>query len=210
MKYLFLDTECAVCIKGWGKICEFGYVLTDESFRVLDTKQWLLNPNGEFHWYTIKNLLSYKKEEYLAQPMFPEFYQRIRDLLEEKDVFVVAHSAKHDQKYLLGECLRYELAHVQCRIHDIRKPFKALRQEQQYSGVENMLRKLNIHYEGTMHNAQSDAMATMLICKELCSQYHMKLTALVQVKPPPKKKKKKPSKSPNNRPPLSETIEEPV
>jgi DNA polymerase III alpha subunit (gram-positive type) len=210
MKYLFLDTECAVCIKGWGKICEFGYVLTDESFRVLETKQWLINPNGKFHWYTIKNLLSYKKEEYLEQPMFPEFYQRIRELLEDEDVFAIAHSAKHDKKYLLGECFRYELEPMEYRLHDIRKPFKVLQKEQQYSNVENMLRKLDIAYDGPMHNAQSDAMATMMICKELCARYHMKLTALVQIKPPPKKNKKKLSKSSTAQPTLSETIKEPV
>ena len=36
MKYLFFDIECANCYDGVGKICEFGYVLTDEYFTVLE------------------------------------------------------------------------------------------------------------------------------------------------------------------------------
>lgn len=35
MKYLFFDVECSNCFNGEGKLCEFGYVITDENFCVL-------------------------------------------------------------------------------------------------------------------------------------------------------------------------------
>ena len=41
MKYVFFDIECANCYQGKGKICSFGYVITNENFDVeekYDTK----------------------------------------------------------------------------------------------------------------------------------------------------------------------------
>lgn len=37
MKYLFFDIECSNCFGGKNKICEIGYVLTDENFNILLT-----------------------------------------------------------------------------------------------------------------------------------------------------------------------------
>jgi hypothetical protein len=48
MKYLFFDCECANCYDHEGKICSFGYVITDESFRLLEEKDIIINPNAPF------------------------------------------------------------------------------------------------------------------------------------------------------------------
>ena len=42
MKYLFFDIECANCFEGKGKICEFGYVLTDEAFNEIESKEIII------------------------------------------------------------------------------------------------------------------------------------------------------------------------
>ena len=65
MKYLFFDIECANCFNNIGKICEFGYVMTDEKFKVLDKNLILINPNTKFDWYVAKNLLAHSKKQYL-------------------------------------------------------------------------------------------------------------------------------------------------
>ena len=44
MKFLFFDIECANCFGGVGKIFSFGYVLTDETFHVLERDDILMNP----------------------------------------------------------------------------------------------------------------------------------------------------------------------
>ena len=46
MRYLFFDIECA---DGNFKICEFGYVITDESFNILTKKNILINPQCRFN-----------------------------------------------------------------------------------------------------------------------------------------------------------------
>ena len=48
MKYLFFDIECANCFDGKGKICEFGYVQTDENFSIIEKESFKINPCAPF------------------------------------------------------------------------------------------------------------------------------------------------------------------
>ena len=48
MNYIFFDIECANCQNGQAKICSFGYVITDESFTVLEKEDWIVNPKAPF------------------------------------------------------------------------------------------------------------------------------------------------------------------
>ena len=57
MKYLFFDIECANCFDGKGKICEFGYIQTDENFE----DNAIVNDNSEINDNTIEN----RKEDYI-------------------------------------------------------------------------------------------------------------------------------------------------
>ena len=43
MKYLFFDLEYATSKGGNIKICEFGYVVTDENFQILDRDNFIIN-----------------------------------------------------------------------------------------------------------------------------------------------------------------------
>lgn len=44
MKYLFFDIECSNCFNGVGKMCEFGYVLTDENFKIIKMDDIPMSP----------------------------------------------------------------------------------------------------------------------------------------------------------------------
>ena len=44
MNYLFFDIECANCDNGNGKICSFGYVLTDTDFNILEYTDLIIDP----------------------------------------------------------------------------------------------------------------------------------------------------------------------
>ena len=47
MKYLFFDIECSNCHGGIGKMCEFGYVLTDENFNIISQDDIPMSPGKE-------------------------------------------------------------------------------------------------------------------------------------------------------------------
>ena len=42
MEYIFFDIECANCFNGDGKICSFGYVITDRFFNILEKEDIVL------------------------------------------------------------------------------------------------------------------------------------------------------------------------
>ena len=44
MKYLFFDIECSNCFGGRGKICEFGYVLTNTNFEIIKREVLTISP----------------------------------------------------------------------------------------------------------------------------------------------------------------------
>ena len=45
MRYLFFDIECC----NGRDICEFGYVITDTEFNVLEKKNFTINPENKFN-----------------------------------------------------------------------------------------------------------------------------------------------------------------
>jgi hypothetical protein len=81
MNYLFFDIECANCFDGVGKICEFGYVLTDEKFSVIEENSFKMNPRAVFDkkGFAMRGIhLEHPFAFYKTQPDFPYFYPKIR------------------------------------------------------------------------------------------------------------------------------------
>ena len=70
MNYLFFDVECANSFDGVGKICEFGYVLTDENLNIIKQGIYLINPDAEFDWYVKYKIISYAIKEYEKAPKY--------------------------------------------------------------------------------------------------------------------------------------------
>ncbi|MBR5280598.1 MAG: 3'-5' exonuclease [Clostridia bacterium] len=121
MKYLFFDIECANCYDGAGKICEFGYVLTDENFAVLEEKSLKINPRAPFDkkGFGMGGIhLEHPFAFYKTQPDFPYFYPRIQQLLCSPDHLVVGHGTENDVRFLLNECERYDMLPLDFKFYD--------------------------------------------------------------------------------------------
>ena len=100
MKYLSFDIECCD-----GKhICEFGYVLIDENFNVLDRNCPTINPNHKFklagraHESDIS--LAFSEDVYVNSPTFDFYYDRIKKLLTTPNCQIVGFSLANDAKFL--------------------------------------------------------------------------------------------------------------
>lgn len=129
MKYLFFDIECSNCFNGVGKMCEFGYVLTDENFKVIKKDDIPMSPGkGEgsrFHLRGRKNErdleLAYDYSYYLSQSEFPHFYDHIKTLVEDKDTICFAYSMDNDIPHLYHACTRYKLDPFNYECYDVQK-----------------------------------------------------------------------------------------
>ena len=108
MRYLFFDIECCD-----GKnICEFGYVITDNKFNILEKKDIIINPENKFNLTGRSNSkdlhLCYPESIYYKSNKFPYFYEKIKKLIEYPDQLIVGHAISNDAKYLKIACQRYK------------------------------------------------------------------------------------------------------
>lgn len=91
MKYLFFDCEFANCYDSKEKICEFGYVMVDENFKVLYKDNIIINPNikpNEWDWYALRKILTRKREEYENKLFFPAYHKKIVALIQKQTSFL--------------------------------------------------------------------------------------------------------------------------
>jgi len=173
MQYLFFDIECACVYKSVAKICAFGYVLTDERFRVLEREDILINPKGKFHLTDRKGgeglVLPYEYEDFKQYPVFAREYQRIKALVENKDYLVLGHATGNDVKYLNLETRRYKLPSFRFDFYDTQFFYMNVENSfvRQY-GLQGMAEELGVEF--TPHRAVDDAYATMRVCEVLCAR----------------------------------------
>lgn len=183
MKYVFFDIECACVYKNVAKMCAFGYVVTDENFHLLEREDVLMNPRGKFHLTGRKGgeglVLPYEYEDFKKYPVFPALYQRIKELLEDKDVIVCGHATINDVNYLNLETRRYNLPSFRFSFYDTQ--FFYMNVEKEYTrqyGLQSMAEELGVEF--TPHRAVDDAYATMRVCEVLCKRAGCDLKGFVE------------------------------
>lgn len=176
--YLFFDVECANCFDGIGKMCSFGYVLTDTKFRVLEADDLVMTPECPFDWYLFKNKnsikLAYSKEYFYAQPNFKHFYKKIRSLLtaENRKIFTFGYAS--DVGFVVNAVERYKCPWIDFEAADIEKLTK------EENGIHGKLGErcsmLGIDSSDLKeHNSRDDAIMTMRLLKAWCKLKKIKV-----------------------------------
>lgn len=134
MKYLFFDIECSNCFERNGKICEFGYVITDEKFNVISKHDIPISPGSQknsknrfdtsiykrdplFQW-------AYEYDYYFSCLEFPFHYDLIKRKFLDKETLLFGFSAENDIRYLSSEFKRYNLESFGFEVIDIQKLLK--------------------------------------------------------------------------------------
>lgn len=185
MRYLFFDLEFPTSAGGVYKICELGYVLTNENFEVIERNNLLINPKitrREWDRTVVENILTREILEYELKPNFTFYYPRIKDLILSSD-YVVGHSLDGDTKAINDECLRYELDSIDFDFYDIKYIYKWYSKEDHVTSVVKILEGLNIQGEEKVHDAETDAFNTMLGFKKLFELTNMSLEEIVEICP---------------------------
>lgn len=167
MNLLFFDLEYATSKGGKIKICEFGYVLTDENFSVLKRDNYIINPNiakNKWDSRVVDEILTRSIDEYKVCPTFDKYYNDIDKLLKGADL-VFGHSLDGDAKALNDECKRYKLPSIDFEFYDVKKIYKIYKNDNKEISVIHILDELNIVGEEREHDAETDAYNTMLCLK---------------------------------------------
>lgn len=184
MKYLFFDIECANCDLGKGKICSFGYVLTDENFCVLKKEDILINPDAPFHLTGRKNqrdiTLGYSESEFLSAPKFSEFYDRIFSLITDNDTLAIGYAVVNDVNFLQAECERYDLTMPDFTYFDVQLMYS------DFKGVKDVvsLERASKEYGAVIqenHVSVNDAEDTLKVARGMSESLHIPFNALIEL-----------------------------
>lgn len=180
MRFVFFDIECANCFNNIGKICEFGYVITDENFKVIYKDEIPMSPGkgkeNRFYLKGRKNRedleLAYDESFYFSQNEFPHFYNEIKKILGSEDTICFAYAMENDISYITSTCNRYHLPIIEFKCYDIQELVRKY-----YNSTRNL--KLKVAAEKLVgphclvniqqHLSRDDAYLTMEVFEAICA-----------------------------------------
>jgi len=172
MKLLFFDMEFA---DGQvpGSIYSFGYLITDEEFKVLTpSTDLLINPESTWNEYVEQNILAYPKEEVEAAPAFPARYDFLRALFESVDV-AVGFSVSNDNRALKKDCERYGLEKFPYQHFDLEKLCRKQEEHKDAHGLSGYYQAWCGDEPDHQHRSDGDALATMELFRAVCAAKHV-------------------------------------
>lgn len=185
MRYLFFDEEFATTFGGTTKICEFGYVVTNEKFEILEKKILLINPNiarSEWDYTVVRKILTREISMYEKCHLFYEYYDKIRSLIESAD-YIIGHSIDNDVRALNDDCKRYGLDSINFEFYDVKLLYKEYSGDNNSASVEKIMKDLNLESKGQSHDAECDAYNTMIEFKAIITNLNMSLDELEKICP---------------------------
>ncbi|MBQ3041044.1 MAG: hypothetical protein IJD42_05535 [Clostridia bacterium] len=187
MNYIFFDIECANCFQGQGKICSFGYVITDEEFNIIEKRDIVINPRSKFHLVGHGNhpgiVLAYEEAVFKAAPTFPNFYKEIRSLLQDKNSLILGFSVMSDANYIKSECSRYELEMFDYDFIDVQRIYTDMHSLTNTPSLIKCASEYNIAQSQDVHKSDDDALLTMRVMKAMCEATNLSVRELIKKYP---------------------------
>ena len=179
MNYLFFDIECC----DGAHICEFGYVLTNDKFEVLDRDFFLINPEKKFNLTGRKDQrdlqLHFSEEEYYNSPLFTEYYERIKNLIEAKDQLVIGHAVSNDAGFLRTACRVYRRFPINFEFYDSQRMYSEFFNDKKSVALEKAGEKLHLEKVNYLHKSDDDAFLTMTLVRSMCELMELPLEQFV-------------------------------
>ena len=187
MEYLFFDTECANCFDGLGKICEFGFVLTDENFSVIEKRNILINPDAPFDkkGFAISKIkLAYPYSDYYKEKNFKSCYGEIKKMLTAQNRIIVGHGVKSDVKFIMDGCKRYGLKNFDYEFVDTERLVATIFSRDKRLKLGDIYNDFYPEAEHIQrHEAMDDAFMTMEIARFVANSEGKSFTKLIEDTP---------------------------
>ena len=179
MKYLFFDIECSNCFNGVAKMCEFGYVITDENFKIVSAYDIPMSPGrGKECVFSLRDRmndegveLAYDESYYFDQPELPHFYEQIKRLMEDKDTICFAFSMQNDIRYLYQSLHRYHLPEIHYICYDVQLLAAHFLEIKGQPGLKKCVEQIvgpHATRDLVEHLSRDDAKMEMMVMEAIC------------------------------------------
>ena len=160
MKYLSFDIECC----DGQHICEFGYVLIDEQFNVLERDCITINPEYKFKLTGREResdiSLAFPEEVYYNSPTFDFYYERIKSIFTMSDCQIIGFSLSNDASFLATAYELYEKEPIGFTYYDFQKLYQGYTKAKNRTSVEGLVEELQIT-DITLHKSDDDSWAVI-------------------------------------------------
>lgn len=171
MRYLCFDIECC----DGQHICEFGYVLIDENFNVLERDCITINSEHKFKLTGREHesdiTLAFPEEIYFNSPTFDYYYDRIRSLLTLKNCQIIGFSLTNDAGFLATAYEIYNKEPIPFTYIDFQKLYQGYVKSKNRVSVESIVKELEIT-DVQLHKSDDDSWAIVralqVISKKEC------------------------------------------
>ena len=181
MRYLFFDIECC----NGRDICEFGYVITDTNFNILEKDDYTINPEKIFNLIGRPNrkdlILYYPYPTYYQSPKFPFFYNKIKELIEYPDQLIVGHAISNDAGFIRNACIRYKLGPINFKFADTQRMYSEFANIRKSISLENAGKILSNEKPKEYHKSDDDSELTMNLVKGMCKELDCTLEELIEL-----------------------------
>lgn len=183
MQYLSFDIECCD-----GKhICEFGYVITDKNFNVTKKECYTINPEKPFNLTGRANredcVLFFSEKKYYDSPIFPAFYDKIRNLISMPETIIFGHAMKSDAIFLRTACKRYKLSPLNFEFIDSQMLYKEFSGIHKDISLENAETVLDLDKPQFHHKSDEDALLTIELVEKICEKLNVNISELMALCP---------------------------
>jgi len=179
-QYLFFDLEFASTTNSH-KICEFGYVITDNNFRIIEKNNLIINPHFDIRKWdeNALQILTRKQKDYENGKKFSKYYSRIKNLFKNKK-YIFGHTTYIDAIALNQECKRYNLDSINYKFYDIRDLICLFLNLDKDISLKNMVKRLNINETYKFHDAENDSYYTMKVLEKMISNKNLSLKEVLK------------------------------
>ena len=180
MKYLIFDIECCD-----GKhICEFGYVLIDEDFNVLERDCITINPEHKFKLAGREKesdiSLAFSEEVYYNSPKFDFYYDRIKGILTAPDCQIVGFSLSNDISFLETAYELYGKDPINFTYCDFQKLYQGYTKSKNRTSVEGFVAELHIS-DIKLHKSDDDSWAVVRALHIICEKEKLTLSETLEM-----------------------------
>lgn len=178
-KYLSFDIECCDGVH----MCEFGYIVFDSNFNLLEKENILINPEHEFKLtgrpHEDDLYLHFSENEYKSAPIFSDVYGMIKTIILNPSYTIIGFSMKNDGHFLDIACELYNKEPISFEYYDFQRMYKGYSKSKQRPSLERFVSELGI--EGiTLHKSDDDAYAVMLGLQSIAKKENKELEDTIQ------------------------------